>query len=97
MTEQFAGEVMTSFNYVMIPTQGNWFQTNSLEYESVNRVIVLIFCVCFANGKDIAVQPQSTFVAVLWLRKTEILDWVWILVLVSYDFQNILTILTQFL
>ena len=32
----FAGEVMTSFNHVVIPTRsnhGNWFQTNSLENE----------------------------------------------------------------
>ena len=30
---QFAGEVMTSFNYVVAPTWGNWFQTNALEHE----------------------------------------------------------------
>ena len=29
----FAGEVMTSFNHVVTPTRGNWFQTNSLEHE----------------------------------------------------------------
>ena len=29
----FAGEVMTSFNCVVIPTPGNWFQTNTLEHE----------------------------------------------------------------
>ena len=26
-SDLFAGEVMMSFNHVMIPTQGNWFQT----------------------------------------------------------------------
>ena len=48
-----------------------------------NRTIMLIFCMCFTNGKDI-VQSQiwSTFVAELWLRKTKIQDRVWILVLV---------------
>ena len=76
---QFAGEVMTSFNYVMIPTRGNLFQTNSLEHESGNWAHLL----CFTNGKAVAVQLQiwSTFVAVLWLCKTKIQDRVWILIL----------------
>ena len=29
----YAGEVMTSFNHVMMLTRGNWFQTNTLEHE----------------------------------------------------------------
>ena len=29
----FIGEVMTSFNHVVIPTRGIRFQTNSLEHE----------------------------------------------------------------
>ena len=65
-------------------------------------VIVLIFCVYFTNGKDRAVQSQiqSTFVTVLWLCKAEIQDGLDIgsrESLVSYDFQNSLSSLTQFL
>ena len=60
---------------------------------SMNQIIVLIFFVCFTNGKDIAVQSQKwlTFVAVLWLHRTKIHDRVFILVLVSLvssDFKN---------
>ena len=32
----FAGEVMASFNHVVIQTRGHWFQTNSIEHESDN-------------------------------------------------------------
>ena len=30
---EFAVEVMTSFNHIVIPARGNWFQTNSQEHE----------------------------------------------------------------
>ena len=46
----------------MIPTRGNWFQTNSLEHESDNCAHLL--CVLYdgfthvTDGKDIAVQSQ---------------------------------------
>ena len=29
--------MMTSFDLIMIPTLGNWFQTNPLEHESDDR------------------------------------------------------------
>ena len=45
---------MTSFNYVVIPTRGNWFQTNSLEHEH-DESDSCVHLVCFTNGKDIAV------------------------------------------
>ena len=70
----------------------------------MNRIImtiVLIISVCFTNGNDIADQSQisTTFVAVLWLRKTEILDRDIgsCESFVSYDFKILLTILAQFL
>ena len=37
----YAGTVITSFNHVMIPTRGNWFQTNPLEHESDDRADLL--------------------------------------------------------
>ena len=64
----------------------------------MNRVIVLIFCVCFTNGKDMALQRQiwSTFVTVLWVRKTEIQDRAGILVLVRVLWVRIPKIYWQF-
>ena len=91
---------MMSFDHVMIPTRGSWFQTNSLlDHESDDRAGNTVSSACVTNGKDMALQRQilSTFVTVLWFRKTEIQDRAGILVLVSYDFQNLLTILAQFL
>ena len=86
----------------MIPTRGNWFQTNPLEHESDDPAGNSVSFVCVANGKDMALQRQirSTFVTVLCFCKTEIQDRAGILVLVSlvsYDFQNLLTILAHFL
>ena len=37
MDVHFAGEVTTSFNHVMLPTQGNWFQTKPLDYDFDNH------------------------------------------------------------
>ena len=37
----FTGTVMTSFNHVMIPTRGKWFQTNPPEHESDDRADLL--------------------------------------------------------
>ena len=38
----YAGTVMMSFNHVMIiPTRGNWFQTNPLEHELDDRADLL--------------------------------------------------------
>ena len=45
---QYAGTVVTSFNQVMIPTRGNWFQTNTLAHESDDRADNTVsFCVCY--------------------------------------------------
>ena len=67
----------------------------------MNRIIVLILCVCFTNGKDMALKWQilSTSVTLLWIHKTEIHDDRDIGSSespVSYDFQNLLTILLKF-
>ena len=94
--------VMTSFDHVMIPTSGNWFQTNPVEHESDDRAGNTVFSLCVTNGKDMALQRQiwSTFVTVLWFRRTKIQDGRDIgscECLVSYDFQNLQTILARFL
>ena len=83
----YLGTVMTSFNYIVIPTHGNWFQTNPLKHESDDRAHNTVTSVCVTNGKDMALQQQiwSTFV-----HKTKIQDRARTLVLVrvlSYDFQ----------
>ena len=95
---------MTSFDHITIPTCGNWFQTNPLEHElddragntefSVSMVTHTENSVCVTNGKDIALQRQiwSTFVTVLWFRKTEIQNRIGVLVLV-----RVLWVTTHFL
>ena len=45
---------MTSFNHVMIPTWGKWFKQTL----TMNRTIMLIFHLCFTNGKDIPLQQE---------------------------------------
>ena len=67
-----------------IPTHGDWLQTNPLEHESDDRADHTVSSVCIANGKDMALQRLiwSTFVTVLWFRKTKIPDRAWRLVLV---------------
>ena len=59
----YAGTVMTSFDHVMIPTRGNWFQTNPLEHEADDLAGNRVSSVCITNGKDISPQRQiwSTF------------------------------------
>ena len=47
---------MTSFNYIIIPTRGNWFQTNPLEHESDDRAENTVTFVRVTNGKDMALQ-----------------------------------------
>ena len=78
---QFTGEVITSINHIMIPTWGNWFQKT---HWSMNRIIVLIFCVHFTNGKDIAVQWQIWWHLLQYCGsvKPKFKSRVWILVLV---------------
>ena len=95
---QYAGTVMTSFDHIMIPTRGNWFQTNPLEHEFDDSAGNRVTSVYVTNGKDTALQGQiwPTFVTVLWFCKTKIQDGQDIgscESLVSYDFQNLLTIL----
>ena len=54
----YAGTVMTSFNYIIMPTLGNWFQTNPLEHELDDCVGITVPSVCVTNGKDMALQQQ---------------------------------------
>ena len=70
------------------------------------KIVLLLFVIHHratgsTNGKDVAVQLQkrSTFVTVLWLCKTEIqgLGISSCESLVCHNFQNLLTILAQFL
>ena len=58
MTSQYAGTVMMSFDYVVIPTHGNWFQTNPLKNESYDRAGNTVSSVCVTNGKDMELQRQ---------------------------------------
>ena len=87
---------MTSFDHVMIPTRGNWFQTNLRE--SDDRAGNTVSSVSVTNGKDMALQRQiwSTFVTLLWFRKTEIQDRARILVLVRVLWVTISKIYWQF-
>ena len=45
----FGGEVMISFNHVMIATRGNWFQTNPVDHDLDNRADPL--CVFYQRVK----------------------------------------------
>ena len=84
-----------SFNHVVIPTRGKWFQTNSLEHEHDEwGSCVHLLCV-LPMAKITAVQLQIMINICRWLRKTEIPDRIWISCesLVSYDLQILLTIL----
>ena len=59
----------------------------------MNRIVVFIFCVCFINGKDIAVQSQI----MINRNSRQDLNISSCESLVSYDLQNLLTFLAQFL
>ena len=63
----YAGTVMMSFNYIIIPTLGNWFQTNPLEHELDECIGNTVPSVCVTSGKDMALQGQmwSAFVTAL--------------------------------
>ena len=52
------GYWMTSFDHVMIPTRGNWFQTNPLEHESNDRTGNTVSSMCVTNEIDMALQWQ---------------------------------------
>ena len=54
----YACTVNTSFDHVMIPTHGNWFQTNPLLHESDDRAVNTVSSVCVTNGKDMALQRK---------------------------------------
>ena len=75
---------MTSYDCVLIPTCGNWFQTNPFEHESGDCAGNTVPSVCITNGEDIALQRhiQSTFATLLSFRKAEIQDRAGTLVLV---------------
>ena len=89
----FAGEVMASFKHVMIPMVTGSKQT----HQSMNRIIVLIFCLCYAKGKDIAVQLQMINICTCIVTPlTEIQDRAWILVLVRVLWVRISRICWQF-
>ena len=50
----YAGTVITSFNHVMIPTRGNWLQTNPLEHESDDRADLCVFYQWWRYGTSAA-------------------------------------------
>ena len=87
-----------AFDHVMIPIRGNWFQTKTREHESDDRAGNTVSSVCVTNGKDMALQRQiwSTFVTVLWFRKTEFQDSAGILILVRVLWVTISKIYWQF-
>ena len=62
--------------YQVILTLGNWSQTNPLEHESDDHADYKVSSLCVLPMGKIwqALQQQiwSTFVTVLWFRKTEI-------------------------
>ena len=63
---------MTSFDYAVTPTCGNWFHTNQPEHESDDRLGNTL-----TSEEDMALQRQflSIFVTLLWFStKTEIMD-----------------------
>ena len=68
------------------------------ETESHDRAGNTVYSVCVTNGKDMAIQRQiwSTFVTVLWFRKTEIQDRAGILVFVRVLWVTISKIYWQF-
>ena len=95
MDQQYTGTVMTSFDHVMIPTRGNWFQTNPLEHESDDRAVLPMVNLWHFSGKF-----DQHNVTVLWFRKTEIQDRARILVLVRVlrvSISKIYSIFAQFL
>ena len=53
---QYAGTVMTSFNYIFIPRRDNWFQTNPLEHKSGYRAGKTVSSLCVTNGKHMSLQ-----------------------------------------
>ena len=92
---QFAGTVMISFNHVMIPKRGNWFQTNPLDH--MNRMIMLIFCVCIPMVKIWRFSGKfDHHMSLLWFCKTKIKDGAGILVLVKVLWVTIPKIYWQF-
>ena len=101
--EYYAGTIMTSFNYNVNTTTWKLVPNKPLEHESDDRADKAVSSVCVTNGKDMALQRQilSRFATVLWFHKTEIPDRAGRSTscenVVSYYFQNLLTILAQFL
>ena len=82
----------------LIPTHGNWFQTNPLKHESDDHADNTVSSVYVTNGKDMTLQLQiwSRFVTVLWFCKTNIPDWTGTLVLVRVLWDMISKIYWQF-
>ena len=80
----YAGTVRTSFDYIIIPTRGNWVQTNPLQHESDDWAGNTVSCACVTNGKDMALQCQilSTFVSAFGSVKPTLKDRAVILVFV---------------
>ena len=83
---------MTLFYYAVASTRGNWFQTNQPEHESDDRAGDTGTSVCVLPMRKI-LHFSGKFEQHLWYSKTEITDGTGILVLVRYDFQNLLTFL----
>ena len=97
---------MTSFDHVMIPTRGNWFQTNPRGHKSNDRAgnTASPVCVCvlpmvkilhFSGKFD---QHLSLYCGSVKPKfKTGPGYGIFCESRMSYDFQNLLTILAQFL
>ena len=86
---------MTSFNYAITPTCGNWFQTNQPEQESDDCAGDTVTSVGVTNEEDLALQWQiwSTFCR---CSKTKITDRTGTLVLVRVSWDMISKIYWQF-
>ena len=84
-----------SFNYVMILTRGNRFQTNPVEHKLDQADLQCVF----TNGQDMTLLQHliwSTFVAELWFHKTKIQDRARILDLVRVLWVTISKVYWQF-
>ena len=85
-----------SFDYTIIPTCGNLFQTNQPEHELDDYTGNRVTSVYVTNEKDMAHTSAANLINTchcIEFSKTEITHKTGILVLVRYDFQNLLALL----
>ena len=85
---------MTSFCYASMPTCGNWFQTKQLKHESDDHIIKC-FLVCHQWERHGTSDHHLSLNCGLVKPKLQIGLGYWHRM--GYDFQNLLTILAQFL